>query len=76
MNLASDAEVDSFSAADWSFAGGAVGVSDWAIAPEMITPLTVVMIRNVLSIFDLLHLTAICSAEEAIPATTAMSLRN
>ena len=42
----------------------------------MITPLTVVMIRNVLSIFDLLHLTAICSAEEAIPATTAVSLRN
>jgi len=28
MNLASDAEVDFFGAADWSFAGGAVGVSD------------------------------------------------
>jgi len=68
MNLASDAVADSFGAADWSFAGGAVGVSDWAIAPEMITPLTAVVIRSVFSIFDLLHLMATCSAEEAIPA--------
>jgi hypothetical protein len=42
----------------------------------MITPLTAVVIRSVLSIVDLLHLKAICSAEEAIPVTTAMSLRN
>jgi len=51
MNLASDAEVDSFGAADWSFAGGAVGVSDCAIAPEMITPLTAVVIKKVSSAF-------------------------
>ncbi len=42
----------------------------------MITPLTAVVIRSVLSIFDLLHLMAICGGEEATPATTAMSLRN
>ena len=65
-----DAEVDSFGAADWSFAGGAVGVSDWAIAPEMITPLTAVVIRSVFSILDLLHLMTTCTAEEPIPATT------
>jgi len=68
MNVDSDAEIDSFGAADWSFAGGAVGVPDWAIAPEMITPLTAVVIRSVFSIFDLLHMIATCSAEEAIPA--------
>jgi hypothetical protein len=28
MNFASDAEVECFGAADWSFASGAVGVSD------------------------------------------------
>src|SRR6266404_5284631 len=68
MNLDSDAEIESFGDADWSFARGADGVSDWAIAPEMITPLTAVVIRSVFSIFDLLHLMATCSAEEAIPA--------
>jgi hypothetical protein len=61
MNLASDAKVDSFAvdcsfgAADWSLGAGAVGVCDWAIAPEIITPLTAVVITSVLSIVDLLH---------------------
>jgi hypothetical protein len=66
MNLDSDAEVASFGAADWSFGGDAVGVSDWATAPEMITPLIAVVIRSVFSIFDLRSMMATCNAEEAL----------
>jgi len=37
---------------------GAVGICDWAIAPEMITPVTAVVVRIVLSIGDLFHIMA------------------
>ena len=78
MNLDSDAEVNSFAvdcsfgAADWSFGAGAVGVCDWAIAPEMIIPLTAVVIRSVLSVVDLLHVMATFTSAHAIAATAAM----
>src|SRR5215831_11979179 len=75
MNLTSDAGVDSF-ALDCSFVAGAVGFSDWATAPEMITPLAAVVIRSFLSIFDLLHMMRIFRQPEAIVATAAMPLRN
>ncbi len=75
MNLTSDPEVDSFTL-DCSFSAGAVGVCDWAIAPEMITPLAAVVIRSFLSIFDLLHIMRIFSSAEAIVATAATPLRN
>jgi len=58
--LTSDAGVDSL-ALDCSFVAGAVGFSDCATAPEMITPLAAVVIRSFLSIFDLLHIMQIFS---------------
>jgi len=44
------------SAIERTFVAGAVGFYDWAIAPEMITPLAAIVIRRFLSIFDVLHI--------------------
>jgi hypothetical protein len=80
--LASDAEVDSFTAdcsfgaVDCSAGAGVVGVCDWAIAPEMTTPLTAVVIRSVLSMFDLLRVMATFNSGGAIASTAAMPGRN
>jgi len=37
---------------------GVLGICGWAIALEMITPLTAVVTRSVLSMFDLLQVRA------------------